>query len=270
MSIKLLALDLDGTIVTNLHTIPKRTQAAIKAAVRQGVRVVIATGRAYLVTEKFIRLLELTTPVICYQGALIYDFQADRIIASETMPLPLAHQLIDQARAQRLALYLFLGHQAFTEAPTELSRSLLHTTGMYPHEVSDLKVVTTSAPFKGMIVHPAAEAALITAQLAEALDEALSVFQSLDTLIEVTSPRVSKGQALATLANYYGLAQDEVMAMGDQDNDIDMIAWAGLGIAMGNASVGAKAAANYIAPPIEAEGAVWAIETFILEQILPT
>jgi hypothetical protein len=269
MSIKLLALDLDGTIVTKLHTIPERTQAAIKVAVRRGVRVVIATGREYPVTKKFIQMLELTTPVICYQGALIYDFQADQIIASETVPLPLAYQLIDQARAQRLALHLYLGHQAYTEAPTELSRNLLHTAGIYPQEVNDLKLVTTSAPFKGLIVHPAAEAGIITAQLAEALDGALSVFQSFDTLIEVTSPRVSKGQALATLANYYGLAQDEVMAIGDQDNDIDMIAWAGLGIAMGNASAGAKAAADTIAPPIEAEGAAWAIETFILEQTLP-
>ena len=268
MSIKLLALDLDGTIVTNLHTISERTQAAIKAAVRQGVQVVIATGREYPVTQKFIRLLELTTPVICYQGALIYDFQTDRVIASQTLPLPLAQQLIDLGRAHRLALHLYIGHQAYTEAPTDLSRSLLTRTGIYPHEVSDLKQVTTSAHYKGLIVHPAAYAGSIAVRLAEALDGKLSVFRSFDTLIEVTSPQVSKGQALATLAGYYGLAQDEVMAIGDQDNDIDMIAWAGVGVAMGNASPGAKAAANHIAPPIEAEGAAWAIETFILEQAL--
>jgi hypothetical protein len=85
-------------------------------------------------------------------------------------------------------------------------------------------------------------------------------------LIEITAPNVSKGQALDTLAAYYNIPQSEVMAIGDQDNDVEMIAWAGLGIAMGNASPRAKAAADYIAPPLEEEGAAWAIEHFILEQ----
>ena len=132
--------------------------------------------------------------------------------------------------------------------------------------MNDLKQVATSPPNKGLIVHPAEEAATAAEQLAVALGNNLNVFRSLDTLIEVTSPNVSKGHALAALADYYGISQSEVMAIGDQDNDIDMIAWAGVGVAMGNASLGAKAAADYIAPPISEEGAAWAIEEFVLER----
>ena len=264
MPIKLLALDLDGTIVTKMHSIPERTQAAIKAASRQGVRVAIATGREYPVTQKFIRLLELTTPVICYQGALIYDFLADRTITSEAMPLSLTRQLVDLSRRRQLALHLYFGHQAFTEAPTELSRTLLTNTGIWPVEVSDLTEVMTSGAIKGLIVHPAEETEAVTVQLKAALGSRLNVFRSLDTLVEITSPGVSKGHALAKLADYFGIDRSEVMAIGDQDNDIEMIAWAGLGVAMGNASPGAKATANHIAPPLSEEGAAWAIEKFIL------
>jgi hypothetical protein len=78
---------------------------------------------------------------------------------------------------------------------------------------------------------------------------------------------VSKGHALATLAARYGIARHEVMAIGDHDNDVDMIAWAGIGVAMGDASSQVKAAADHIAPPLAQEGAAWAIEHFILEQI---
>jgi Cof subfamily protein (haloacid dehalogenase superfamily) len=266
MPIKLLALDLDGTIVTDLHDIPPRVQTAIKAATAQGVQVVIATGREYPVSRKFIELLGLRTPVICYQGALIYDPVPDRIIASETIPLPLAHHLIDQARAQQLALHLYFGHQAFVEAPTALSRALLTRTGILPAEVNDLKQAIESPPLKGLIVHPAGEAGAAAARLATAISPKLSVFRSHAELIEVTSPKVSKGHALATLAGHYGIPQQEVMAIGDQDNDIEMIAWAGLGVAMGNASPGAKDAADHLAPPITEDGAAWAIEKFILSE----
>ena len=107
MSIKLLASDLDGTLVADLRIIPGRTQAAIKAAVERGVTVVIATGREYRVTQEFVRMLGLTTPVICYQGALIYNPQTGQSIASEGLPVPDVHQLIDLARVYDLALNLY-------------------------------------------------------------------------------------------------------------------------------------------------------------------
>ncbi len=265
MTIRLLALDLDGTILTDLHTIPARTQAAIKAAARS-VHVTIATGREYEVTRKFVRMLDLTTPTICYQGALIYNGHIGEIIHQESLPLPLTHRLIDMARARRLALYLCGGNgESYTEAATPFSRGFFTEVGMKVMEVGDLKEIITAPPIKGLIVHPVEEAGKLGVELQVGLNGYLSVFRSHDMLIEVTSPNVSKGHALANLAGYYGIPQSEVMAIGDHDNDIDMIAWAGLGVAMGNASAGAKAVANVIAPPVSEEGAAWAIEKFILQ-----
>lgn len=266
MPIRLLALDLDGTILADLHTIPPRTQAAIKAAVDQGVYVSIATGREYDVTHKFVQMLGLTGPTICCQGALIYNAHTGETIGQEGLPLPLAHQLVDLARAHRLALHLHLdGAGVYTESATALSRQVLAEVGATVLEVSDLKQILTRPPTKGLIVHPADAAGGLVAELKSTLNGHLSVFRSHSVLIEITSPTVSKGYALASLADYYGIPQHEVMAIGDQDNDIEMIAWAGLGVAMGNASTGAKAVADVVAPPVGEEGAAWAIEQFILQ-----
>ncbi len=92
----------------------------------------------------------------------------------------------------------------------------------------------------------------------------LQVVRSWDRLIEATGPNISKGEALARLAAHVGASQSGTMAVGDQDNDVSMIAWAGLGVAMGNASPAAKAVADVIAPSLEDDGAAWAIERYIL------
>jgi hypothetical protein len=264
MPIKLLALDLDGTLVDRFRTISARVQAAIRAAVERGVRVSIATGREYVVTEKFARLLGLTSPVICCQGAFIYDPLTGQTIHQEGLSLPLAHLVIDLARSQRLALNFYLDGKVYTEYGTPESRAIFSKDGAPLVEVDDLKQALTTAPFKGLIVHPADEIEQAAAQLRAAVGEAVRVVRSSERLIETTLPTVSKGKGLAILADYYGIAQDEVMAIGDHDNDIEMIAWAGLGVVMGNGSSGAKAVADVIAPPISEDGAAWAIEHFIL------
>jgi hypothetical protein len=267
MPIKLLATDLDGTLVADLHTIPSRTQATIRALVKQGIYVVIATGRGYEDTRKFVHSLGLTTPVICYQGAVIYDSQTDETIANEGLSMLVTHQLIDLARSLDLSLSLHLDGNAYTERQTAQSQAFFGDIGTSLTEVTDLKQAVTTQPIKGMIVHPPHEIQAMVAHLQTAVGDRLNVFHSLGILIEITSPNVSKGYALETLAAHYGISQNEVMAIGDQDNDVEMIAWAGVGVAMGNASSKAKAVADHIAPPLEQEGAAWAIEKFILGQI---
>jgi hypothetical protein len=266
MPIKLLALDLDGTLVDSSQTISPRIQTAVKAASERGVRVAIATGREYIATEKFAHMLGLAGPVICCQGAFIYDPAAGQLIHSEGLSLPLTHRVIDLARSQRLALNFYLDGKVYTEYATPLSRAVFTRTGATLVEVDDLKQAMTTLPCKGLIVHAPEEIEQMVLQLRAAFGETIRVVRSSERLIETTLPTVSKGKALAILAGYYGIAQSEVMAIGDHDNDIEMLTWAGLGVVMGNGSSGAKAVADVMAPPIAEDGAAWAIERFILEE----
>ena len=129
MPIKLIASDLDGTLVADLHTISPRTQAAIKAAQEKGVYVTIATGREYPVTEKFVKMLGLTTPTICFQGAVIYNPVTQQSLTSESLPLPLAHRLITLTRRDNLSLYFYLGNTAYTENNTPHSEVIFSGIG---------------------------------------------------------------------------------------------------------------------------------------------
>ncbi len=266
MTIKLLATDLDGTLVADLHTISPRTRAAIKAAAAQGVVVTIATGREYEITHKFVESLKLSGPIICHQGAIIQDAQTGQLIAIQTLPLTETHQLIDLVRSMDLSMSLHFAGRAYTERPTTQSETFFANIGATVNRVDDLKQIAGQEPIKAIIFHPEADGETILGQLQAKFNGSLNVFRSLEILIEVTRPDVSKGHALATLAGHYGIAQSEVMAIGDQDNDVAMIAWAGIGVAMGDASPRAQAAADHIAPTLAEDGAAWAIEKFILEQ----
>ena len=266
MSIKLLALDLDGTIVAHLQDLTPTTQAAIEAATERGIKVVIATGREIHSTLPFHAQLKLDTPVICYQGAATYDPQTGQTVTSIGIPLVQTYQIIDFTRSRNIALNLYIDDMGYTENITAESKQVFEKTGAIHTLVEDLKQVITRDPVKGLIVHPAEECESLVRQLRQSTNGDVKVVRSLDNLVELTSPAVSKGKALANVAKRYGIAQSEVMAVGDQDNDIEMIEWAGLGIAMGNASPNAKAVADHIAPPISEEGVIWAIKKFILEE----
>lgn len=266
MPIKLLALDLDGTIVANLSHISARVRQALAAAQQQGVHVTLATGRDFIAAKPYIDLLAISEPVICHQGAATCRPATGEIIAGQPLPLPLARQLASVARAHHLALSFYMGHTAYAEYTTPQSRQLYQKMDVPLHQIDDFSAILTTAPTKGLIIHPATETERIVRLLHQAVSPAVDIVPSLDIHIELVAAGVSKGSALTALAHRLHIAQSEVMAIGDHNNDIEMLAWAGLGVAMGNGTEAARAAANVVAPPIEADGAAWAIDTFILGQ----
>ncbi|MCG3210880.1 MAG: Sugar phosphatase YidA [Anaerolineae bacterium] len=266
MPIKLLALDLDGTILANMSTISLPVRRALAAAQQQGVRVTLATGRDFIAAKPYIDLLAITEPVICHQGAATCRPDTGDIIAGQPIPLPLAGQLAQLARAHQLALNFYVGHNAYAEHITPQSQQLYQKMGVPQSKIDDFAAVLTTAPTKGLIIHPANDVERIVRLLRDAVSPHVSVVPSLDVHIELVAAGVSKGSALAALAGQMNIAQSEVMAMGDHNNDIEMLEWAGLGVAMGDGTAAARAAANVVAPPLAADGAAWAINKFILGQ----
>jgi hydroxymethylpyrimidine pyrophosphatase-like HAD family hydrolase len=136
--------------------------------------------------------------------------------------------------------------------------------------VSDLSIVLEQhPPVKFMIVAEPPEADRIEAELRERFGGRMGVMRSHEIVVEGSAPGVSKGDGLRRLAAHLGVPQVQTMAIGDQGNDVPMIAWAGVGVAIGGASPAALAAAEWIAPPLEEDGAAAAIERFILRPLSP-
>ncbi len=126
-------------------------------------------------------------------------------------------------------------------------------------------VLEQHEPMKFLIVAEPAEADRIETQMRRLAGGRMQVVRSHAMFVEGNPLQVSKGDALRRLSAHVSVAQEQVMAVGDQDNDVPMIAWAGVGVAMGNGSPAAKRASDWIAPPLAEDGAAVAIERFVLE-----
>ncbi len=271
MKIQLIALDLDGTLVGRPLLIPERNRLALRAAMARGCRVTIATGRSLVPTDRFARELELNAPLILYQGALIQDYRDGTIIHRQTLPLPLAREIAAFAAARQWTTQVHVEDgTAFTTRSNPLIARMQAITGVPATPVDDLTAWLERPPLKFLFLETPEGILELIRELRERFDGHVNVVRSHDLIVEVTAPQVSKGHALAILAAHLGIPRAATLAMGDHDNDAEMLAWAGLGIAMHNASPAAQAAADIVAPFQPSpnghdEAVAWAVEKFVLD-----
>jgi len=262
----LLAVDLDGTIVDKDLRISARVRATLLRAQDAGVHVTLASGRPSGQMLAVAKDLSIHGPVICYQGAVVQDPDTQEVYLHHVVAVHLAREFIDFARRHGWSLCMFLDDQLYAERFTPEIRFFAEYSPI-PEEVQvveDLHRILGLAPTKLLVIVEAEEGASVDAILQARFAGRLKIVRSFPRFVEATSLAATKGQALAALAQMLNVSREQTVAIGDNDNDADMVAWAGLGVAMGNASPKVKAAADYIAPTIDADGAADAVERFIL------
>ncbi|HUT15580.1 MAG TPA: Cof-type HAD-IIB family hydrolase [Anaerolineae bacterium] len=268
MPIRLLALDLDGTIIDARMQASPRVRWALRRAREAGVHVTLATGRFFDSTRVFANELGIHGPLICFQGALVQDSGTEEVHLRRGVPLGLAHELINFVHDRGWDACVYIDDRLYVEKATPNLRFYAEYSPIKEqmNAVGDLGAFLSCDPLKIVVVVEAEQALSVSSMLRERFEGRLQIVRSFHRFVEATNLTASKGQALSFLAQMRGVTQMETMAIGDNDNDADMIAWAGLGIAMGNASDAVKAAASHVVPSIEEDGAALAIERFILEQ----
>jgi hypothetical protein len=263
--IRLLALDLDGTLMGDDLQVSPRVRAALAAARQHRVIVTLATGRMFQVAAHFARDLEIGAPLICYQGALVQAPDAPAPLYLATMERKLMGEIVELQTRRGWSVVLYSAGQAFVarRAYPSLFHDILARESLT--WVDSLGgVIEQHEPVKFIAIAEPAEADGIEAELEQRFNGRLEVVRSHAIVVEGYPLGVSKGDALARLAAHLGVTQVQVMAIGDQDNDASMIAWAGVGVAMGNASPSSRAVADWIAPTVGQDGVAVAIEHFIL------
>ena len=265
--IKLIAVDLDGTVLGHDQVATPRVLAALRAAVARGVRITIATGRNVPTTRRFAEMLGVNAPVVCGQGGELYDFATDQTLSILRLDRELACEIVQFAADHphwHTILYhdneIYIQRKIFSD---QFYGKLL--SSMEPHLVADLcHVAGDTDPDKLIFAMNAEYTAEAVTLLREFVGHRAIVVQSHAMFAEVNPLGAHKGAGLARLAESLGIQQDEVMAIGDQENDLTMLAWAGLGVAMGQASDMVKQSARWIAPSLDEDGAAVAIERFVL------
>ncbi len=270
--IKVIALDLDGTLVNEALAISPMTKAVLKRAQDKGVHVVIATGRMFPSTFPFAEELNVQGPVVSYQGAMIRDISQPvdhildhPILFHQGIDLGTARGIIDYIHAESIHANVYVDDQLFTTAYNPSAIFYQKISGVQPIEVNQFHDILTGNPSKIMIIDDRCDAIIET--LKPQFASSVSICKSRHNFCEIVHHSVSKWEAIRFLLEKWSISPDEVMAIGDQENDLSMICGAGIGVAMGNAPDHVKAQANHVTLTIDEDGAAHAIERFVFQSL---
>jgi 5-amino-6-(5-phospho-D-ribitylamino)uracil phosphatase len=269
-TVNLIALDLDGTIVREDQSISAQDLEAIARAQMAGIPVVIATGRSFPTARRALSQLNVTTPVICSNGADI-RFEGKSIYSRtiENGWLRKAYAAVEPFSYQR---FVFCGEHIYCEKGN-MHKSLFRKWGVESFN-KDLMVFCNNADELMQMVGDLADKFLVCTEdesRYEEIQKLTDSFGYFDTVLgenlqfELTPKGVSKASALEFLVNRMGLSMQDVLAIGDSTNDLEMIRCVGTGIAMGNAMGELLAVADGVTLPVWENGVAHAIKKYVLQ-----
>jgi Cof subfamily protein (haloacid dehalogenase superfamily) len=267
MAYRLLVADIDGTLINAAREITPPVHAAVAQAQARGVRVCLATGRIWRSARRFVEALGADPPVILYNGGLVYDFSRDDVWRRVTLP---REQAQDALRLLRLhpavQPHLYVDDHIYVPRITEATVIYQQKDGLQVTAVGDLADWLATDPMKVLIIgeRPALEA---VARDLDALPYRMNHVYSEVNYLEILPPGSDKGAALRAVAGRLGIEREAIIAAGDNLNDLAMIEYAGLGVAMGNAPEALRARADFVAPSNDEHGLQEVIERFILTPV---
>ena len=269
--IKLLVLDIDGTIAGESNSINPSVKQTIQAAQNRGIQVAIATGRMYRSALRFHQDLGSTLPLLAYQGAWIQDPATEQIHRHWCVPPATAYRLLDYFEQPQLksllSVHFYINDCLYVREITPETEIYARRSAIEAIPVGDLRRVLTNAPTKVLALSDDTEVIdRLLGNLRQQYTPAeLYLTKSVATFFEATNPLVNKGTGVRYLAEeLLKIDAANVMTIGDNFNDVEMLEYAGLGVAMGNAPADVQAIAQWVAPSIEQDGAAVAIEKFLL------
>lgn len=268
--VRLVALDIDGTLVGDDLDIGPDTRAAIRAARDRGVVVSLVTGRMVSSAMRFARELELDSPLVGYQGALIRAMPAPssdrlgRLLVHTPMAAEVAREIVTWTRDHGLDPHLNHLERLIVREDDPRADDYSLFMGADPELAQDLAASIRHPITKILAAGDPPLPAELAPLARQRFTGQASVTISHPRFLEFTAPGVSKGRAIRWLARRMRIPLGAVLAVGDQWNDIEMLAEVGHGAAMPTAPVEVLAAARYIAPSLADEGVARMIEGLVL------
>ena len=253
MRYRLIAADVDGTLVDDRRQIPPAVRGALADALAVGCRLTLATGRMYPSVLPYAEAVGTNAPLILYNGAALVERGTRRVTFRRCLPLADAHLALALLKEFPLHVNLYAGQGLYIERVTPAAMESMVKDGVTAEPVGDLVAFLKADPVKLLCIgEPVVLEAFRVAFLVERTRRGLAgplphLVRSEGTYLEILPPGVNKGAALAELARQLGIPLDQVVAFGDNLNDIEMLEVAGLGVAVGNAHPDLKARADLVA-----------------------
>ncbi|MDI6617842.1 MAG: Cof-type HAD-IIB family hydrolase [Clostridiales bacterium] len=274
MNYKMVVLDMDGTLLTDDKRISDKNMDALKKISDLGIKVVISTGRIFTSAKSYGDLIGVRIPIIASNGAYIREKDRDEVIYAKLLKQEVARKIVTLCHKFRMYCHLFTWDSLYSE---KLIYSALYYSkwnkNLPEGEKVNINIIDPSDWNKVIMTNKNLLKAVVTDEDREKVASLRKEVSKLDVEvtsssknnIEIMDKGVSKGKAVEYLGKYYNIRRDEIICIGDSENDISMIKYAGLGIAMGNAEDEVKDASKFVTLSNEEDGVSYAIEKFLLK-----
>ncbi len=265
MKYKLLALDVDGTLFNSRREVTEPVRAAIAAAQAKGVMVTISTGRGFQSAKGVIDLIGAGPYVINYGGAQITDVKSGKVVSATSVPMALLKEAVELARSFSMHIHVYDLDGVFYYDNDNIWAEIYAERSMLSGKaVGDLLRYEWSTP-KALCVGDPEDMKLALPIFAKHFEGRLRVSTSDPRYLEINELSTNKAAALQKLEKLLNIRREEIIAVGDDLIDLEMIEYAGLGVCMANGAAAVKAVAGYIAPSNDEDGVAHVIEKFILK-----
>ncbi|MGT2757624.1 Cof-type HAD-IIB family hydrolase [Streptococcus ovuberis] len=270
-SIKLIAIDMDGTLLNSQKELTQETIEVLHQAVAKGIKVVLCTGRPKPGVVSYIDQLgfgEADEYAILDNGCTVYQLKDWSLVAHQALAPAEMAELVAAAAAYPEISVTFFDADHYFIVGEEIPELVAYDAGLvftHPVPVTLEEVQASPVPiFQGMFMGEAPALDRFQAEQGEALSQAFSTVRSQSYIYEALPLGTTKAKGLLNLTQHLGIAPEEVMAIGDAANDLEMLAFAGFSVAMGNASDEVKAVADAITSSNDEAGVARAIEKWVI------
>lgn len=273
MGYKLVVTDMDGTLLNSEGYVSDENREVLKSLIDKGVHVAVATGRIFTSAKVFAKYIGMKTPIIACNGAVVRDLESGETIYSNPIKREDCLKILEVCREHGVYFHFYAEETFYTEKLER--RSLKYSEWnktLKEEERIDIRVIEDSFDvlkngkeeiYKFVVMDDDLE---LLGKVRRKLEEVASVecSRSMHNNIEIMNRGVTKGKAVKRLADSLGIAAQDIICFGDNENDISMLEYAGMGIAMGNAENMVKEIAQYVTSTNDEDGVARAIKKFIL------
>lgn len=266
MKIKMIASDMDDTLLNNERKISPRNLAAVKAALAAGIVFTLATGRMYRSIKPFAEQLQLDVPLIAYNGALVKGALSEKVYVRKPLQLQTALDALAYCKVKDYYVQVYIDDELLVKEENEFSRMYSKISGIPTTAVGEDIYHISKAPHKLLLMTASSDFAAAWRDVASRFEGRIDVTSSKDNFLELMEPGVNKWVAVKKLAEGMGIRPEEIMCIGDSNNDISMITNAGIGVAVANAKPQVQQAAKLITASNDNDGVALAIENILVQQ----
>jgi Cof subfamily protein (haloacid dehalogenase superfamily) len=240
-----------------------RTRAAIERTRAEGIHVILVTGRMFRAVRPYALDAGIDEPVVCYQGALVAEPQSGRWLRHVPIALELAREAIGVLDDAGFPMNCYVEDELYVAEVTEGARRYADFQHIELHAVGDLLDWLEQPPTKLVVIDDANVLDDLEAQMKSLFDGRLYISKSLPYFLEFAAPNVTKAAGLEFLAQRLGFDSKGTVSFGDGENDVELLEWAGYGVAVANAHERVKAVARLVCPAVDEEGVAQILEAYL-------